>query len=83
MNIQYPYLRGNRDEDCLELGLDSVPKKTVFHVLQRIGRKPIAYENVFPMNNRAFLSENQVNYLENIIVKRDTANLGMSRREVI
>ena len=35
------------------------------------------------MNNRALLSENQVKYVEDIIVKRDTANLGMSRKEVI
>ena len=35
------------------------------------------------MKNREFLSENQVKYVEDIIVKRDTANLGMSRKEVI
>ena len=35
------------------------------------------------MNNRALLSENQVNYVEDIIVKIDTANLGVSRKEVI
>ena len=35
------------------------------------------------MNKRALLSENQVKYLENIIVKRDTANLGVSWKEVI
>ena len=35
------------------------------------------------MKNRALLSENQVNYVEDIIVKRYTAKLGMSRKEVI
>ena len=35
------------------------------------------------MKKRALLSENQVKYVEDIIVKRDTANLGMSRKEVI
>ena len=30
------------------------------------------------MEKRALLSENQVNYLEDILVKRDTENLGMS-----
>ena len=41
MNIRYPYLRGQSDEDCWKLGLDPVPKQTVFNILQRIGRKPI------------------------------------------
>ena len=35
------------------------------------------------MKKRALLSENQVNYVEDIIVKRDTANLGISRKELI
>ena len=35
------------------------------------------------MKKKTFLSENQVKYVEDIIVKRDTANLGMSRKEVI
>ena len=33
VNSQYPYLRGQCDEACLELGLDSVHKQTVFNVL--------------------------------------------------
>ena len=45
-----------------------------------IGREPSTYYNAFPMKNRAFLSEKQVNYVEDIIVKRDTANLGMSSK---
>ena len=69
--------------DCLESGLDQVPKQTVLNVLQRIGRKPITYENVFSDKKRAFLSNLQVKYMENIIIKRYTANLGMSRKEVI
>ena len=35
------------------------------------------------MKNRALLSENQVKYVEDIIFKRDTENLGVSRKEVI
>ena len=35
------------------------------------------------MKKRALLLENQLNYVDNIIVKRDTANLGVSRKEVI
>ena len=63
--------------------MDPVPKQTVFKVLQRIGRKTITYENAFPMNIRSLLSERQVNYVEDVIVKRDTANLGISRKQVI
>ena len=83
VNSRYPAVRGKCDEACLELGLDTVPKQKVFNVLQRIDREPIAYENELPMNKRAFISERQVKYVEDIIVKRDTANLGMSRMEVI
>ena len=43
----------------------------------------ITYENDFPTKKREFLSENQVKYVEDIIVKIDTSNLGMSRKEVI
>ena len=68
---------------CLELGLDQVPRKTVYNVLRRIGRKPITYENVFPDKKRALLSNSQVKYVEDIIIKRDIANLGMSMHEVI
>ena len=82
MNSWYPSLRGHCDETCLELGLDPVPKQTVFNVLRRIGRKPITYENVFPVKKRSLLSEKQVKYVEDIIIKIDT-NLGMSRKELI
>ena len=57
--------------------MDPVPKQTIFNVLQRIIRKPIKYDNAFPTNNRALLSENQVKYVEYIIVKGFTENLGM------
>ena len=83
MNSWYPYLRGQCDEARLELGFDPVPKQKVFNFLRRIDRKPIRYENAFPMKNRALLSENQVKYVEGIIVKKYTSNLGMSRKNVI
>ena len=35
------------------------------------------------MKNMALLSENQVKYVEDIIVKRDTTKLGISRKEAI
>ena len=52
-------------------------------VLQSIGRKPITYENALPSRKQALLSQRQVNYVEYIIVTRDTENLGMSRGGVI
>ena len=48
-----------------------------------IGRKPITYENFFPDKKRALISNSQVKYVEDIIIKRDTVNLGMSRKELI
>ena len=48
----YPSLRGQRDEACLDLGRDPVTKQTVLNVLQRIGRKPITYEDAFPEKKR-------------------------------
>ena len=64
-----PYLRGQCGVACLELCLDRVPKQTVFNVLQRFGRKLITYDNVFPDKKRALLSNSQVNYVKNIIIK--------------
>ena len=77
MNTWYPYFLGQCDEYCLGLGLDPGPKQTIFNVLQRIGRKPITYENSFPIKKRALPSENQVYCVEDIIVKKYIANLGM------
>ena len=52
---RYPYLRGQCDEACLELGFDPVPTQKNFNVLRRIGRKSITYDNFFPTKNREFL----------------------------
>ena len=78
-----PYFRGEWDVACLELGIDKVLRQTIYNVLRRIGRKPITYENVFPDKRRTLLSNLQVNSVDNIIIKKDTVNLGMSRKEVI
>ena len=83
VNSRDTSLRGQCDVACLELGIDRVPRQIVFNVLQRIGRKPITYKNVFPDKKRALLSHSPVKYVEVIIIKRDTANQGMSRKEVI
>ena len=47
VKIWDPSLRGQCDVAFLELGLDRVPRQTVFNVLRRIGSKPITYENEF------------------------------------
>ena len=83
MNIRCTYFRGQCDEACFELVLDPVPKQTIFNILHSIGRKPITYENVFAMKNRGLKLEIQVNYVEDVIIKRDKENHGMSRKEMI
>ena len=67
----------------MELGFDPVLKQKVFNVLRRIGRKPITYDNVFPEKKISLLSNSQVKYVKGILIKIDTANLGVSRKEVI
>ena len=62
---------------------DPVPPMKVRNYLQRIGSRPITFDNALPPEKQALLSHNQVNYVEDIIVTRDTENLGMSRQEVI
>ena len=64
----------------MELGLDPVPKQTILNILHRIGRKPIIYENAFPRKKKVFLSENQVNCVEDIIVQETQKTLGCQGR---
>ena len=78
-----PAVNGVFDAAYLELGEDTDPQRTVANFLQSIGRKTITYKNAFPPRKGALLSQIQVKYAEYIIVTRDTADLGMSRREVI
>ena len=56
LNSRCPSLRGQCDEACLKLGFDPFPKQTEFNVLRRIDRKPITYENVFPVKKTLLLS---------------------------
>ena len=83
LNSWYAYLRDQCDEGFGGVGLNPVHKQTIFNVLQRIGSKPVTYKNAFPMKKKTLLLENQVKYVEDMIVKIYTANLGMSRNEVI
>ena len=80
MNIRYPPLRGKCDEACLGLCFDPVPKEMVLNVLQSISGNPIKYDNTFPMKKRALISERQVKYVEDIIFKIETENLGCQGR---
>ena len=68
------------DAACLELGEDPVTQQTVNNVLQRIISKPIIYKNSFPPIKQAFVFQRKVRHVEDIIVTRDTTNLGKSRR---
>ena len=52
-------------------------------LFKSIGRKPITYENYFPLRYQAFLSKRQIKYVEDIVVTRDTVKLGISSKEVI
>ena len=51
--------------------------------MKRIGSKPITNENASPPRNQTLILQRQANYVEDIIVTFDTANLGVSRRKVI
>ena len=73
-------MRGHFDEACLELSFDTVPKQTVFNILQIIGRKPITYKNVFPVEKSSLLSEIQVKYMEDIIINETQQTLGYQGR---
>ena len=62
---------------------DPISRMTVNNCLQRIGSRPITFDNAFPLVNQVFLSQNQVKYVEDIIFTRDMENLGVLRQEVI
>ena len=55
----------------------------MINYLNRIVRNPITYEKDFHLRYQELLSDSQVNYVEDKIVTRDMANLGMSRKEAI
>ena len=52
----------------------------VANILKRIGSKLVIYNNSLPLGKRALLLKMQVKYVEDIIVTRDTVNVGMSRK---
>ena len=48
-----------------------------------IVNRPISYDNAFPLEKVDISIKIQVKYVQDIIVARDTSNLGMSGKEVI
>ena len=71
------------DEGDLEFVEDPIPEFTVVNCLRGIGKKHIMYENASPLRKRELLSDDQVKYIQDIIVARDRDNRGMGRKEVI
>ena len=65
-------VNGVCDAACLKLGENPVTQQAVANCLQSIGSKPITYENAFPPINQALISQSHVNYVEDILVTRDT-----------
>ena len=49
---------------------DPVPQKVVTNCLQRIGSKPITFDNAFTSIKWELLSQRKVKYVEDIIVTR-------------
>ena len=66
-----PSVNGVFDADCLELGEDPVPGQIVTNNLQRIGSKPITYNNTYPPRNWAVLLQRQLKYVEEEQVRHE------------
>ena len=64
----------------MELGKDPIPQMKVINFLKRIVGKPITYDNDFPLRHRVLLLEIQIEYVEDIILTRETDYIGMSRK---
>ena len=61
-----------------------VPRTTVYNASRRLGpTKEVTLDNVFPLNSKSLLKHSQVEFIEDIIRKRDLSNTGMSRKECI
>ena len=56
---------------------------TVVDYLRSIGKNPIMYENALPLIKLELLIDKWVKYVQDIIVARVTADLGMGNKEAI
>ena len=71
------------DQSYIGLGEEAILQMKAVNCLKRIGYKPITYKNAFPLRNWEFLSGGRVNYIQDIVVSRDTAKNRMGRKEAI
>ena len=55
--LRNPKVYGVFDEGDLELGKDPVPHMTAADCFKSIGRKPITYNNSFPIRKQLLLSD--------------------------
>ena len=60
-----------------EIGILPPHNSDKLHAPVAVNYHTIPYENALPMKQRALLSERQVKYVDDIIVKIYTANMGI------
>ena len=70
-------------EGDLELGWDPNPQIITVNCLRRIGNNLITFKNEFPLINNTLMSDNQVEYVQDIIFLRDKEKTGTGMKEVI
>jgi len=79
LNSRLPrHLRSNHN-----VAFPLVPYTTIRCALKRLGKKEVTHENVFPSTRNSLLSNEQVEWLQDIIHQHDINSKGMSRREAI
>ena len=67
----------------MELGDDQTISMAVVKFLRMTENNLITCENLFPLKNQTSPLEMQVNYVQDIIVAGETANLEMLRKDTI
>ena len=60
-----------------------MPFTTLHSALKRLGSKEPTVENVFPLQKKSLLNDDQVAFLQDVICQRDTNNEGVTRREAV
>ena len=74
--------RAKGQRSVLSGEIKEVPRSTVYSCMGRLGDSEVTRENCFP-RKAALLTEEQVEFLQDVIRARDIANNGMARKEVI
>ena len=62
---------------------ETVPRQTVQNSLNRLGNKPIALGNGFPILKRSMLHQDMVLFIQDITCKREDCNIGLQKKEKI